>query len=240
MLVRGDNDMTTLTNPIAVRTAQIFALNTRVVLVAEGSELRGVLVYDAADRLIAEGRGTDTVPEQLRDQARGALHWIEIDGADSPWDDAALDRATHAAHECARLHALEAEGLNEMPATWAGDILQADLDRAADEVGRPLLAHEAAHFSDCFRSRFAEIMRDLIEAASSSALTEAIDISLGVAVRTTGAYPPNSCSVCNQQNVSVCCTFATYDDGTHDDPVCRNCCGPHHPQPRDREYFPQG
>lgn len=35
------------------------------------------------------------------------------------------------------------------------------------------------------------------------------------------------CSVCGEEN-EVCCSHATYDDGTHVDPVCRKCCGPHH------------
>lgn len=25
----------------------------------------------------------------------------------------------------------------------------------------------------------------------------------------------------------VCCTSATDEDGTHHDPVCKSCCGPH-------------
>lgn len=60
--------------------------------------------------------------------------------------------------------------------------------------------------------------------------------------------PPTSsdeeqlCISCGRElsEVGVCCSDASYDDGTHDDALCPGCCGPHLPEPKGRVYYPQG
>ncbi len=47
------------------------------------------------------------------------------------------------------------------------------------------------------------------------------------------------CSVCGI-DAPVCCSSATNEDGSHDDPVCLSCCGPHGPEPEGRTYYPIG
>lgn len=40
----------------------------------------------------------------------------------------------------------------------------------------------------------------------------------------------NECVQCGESftaELPVCCANASYDDGTHDDGFCKNCCGPH-------------
>lgn len=39
-----------------------------------------------------------------------------------------------------------------------------------------------------------------------------------------GEHPPKHCSVCGKDDVKICCSHADYDDGSHDDPVCGDCC----------------
>jgi hypothetical protein len=36
------------------------------------------------------------------------------------------------------------------------------------------------------------------------------------------------CMLCDSDD--ICCSSATYDDGTHDEPLCRAHCGPHFPR----------
>lgn len=39
----------------------------------------------------------------------------------------------------------------------------------------------------------------------------------------------SACACCKKSfaEVEVCCSAATYDDGTYDDGLCINCCEPH-------------
>jgi hypothetical protein len=37
----------------------------------------------------------------------------------------------------------------------------------------------------------------------------------------------------------LCCSFASYEDGKHDDPICKTCCGPHVPFNPQIYWYPQ-
>jgi hypothetical protein len=54
-----------------------------------------------------------------------------------------------------------------------------------------------------------------------------------------GTHAPGECSHCDDPG-PICCTFATYDDGSADEPVCKKCCTcrPSHRLDRDRIYSP--
>jgi hypothetical protein len=43
------------------------------------------------------------------------------------------------------------------------------------------------------------------------------------------------CNHCHEVK-PVCCDNASYPDGTHDEPSCTDCCGPH-PSVRGRDYL---
>lgn len=47
------------------------------------------------------------------------------------------------------------------------------------------------------------------------------------------------CIQCGK-NREVCCTYATADDGTHTDPICVKCCGPHPKGRTDGVYTTDG
>lgn len=41
----------------------------------------------------------------------------------------------------------------------------------------------------------------------------------------TGEHPARYCPRCENDDTEICCTWATYDDGSHDDGRCVDCCG---------------
>jgi len=53
---------------------------------------------------------------------------------------------------------------------------------------------------------------------------------------------PQECNSCGQSLsvARVCCSSASYEDGTHDDACCAGCCGPHTPHVPGRMYYPLG
>lgn len=42
-----------------------------------------------------------------------------------------------------------------------------------------------------------------------------------------GQYPDHYCPVCARNDIIVCCTHATFEDGSHDEPICTACCPAH-------------
>lgn len=65
-----------------------------------------------------------------------------------------LDIIAEAADICAREHLAQYGSANVIPETWTGDMYDADLDYAAEKIGRPLDGHDAAAFDRAFRGTF--------------------------------------------------------------------------------------
>ena len=56
-----------------------------------------------------------------------------------------------------------------------------------------------------------------------------------------GEFAPRHCSQCDADDVDICCTGATNDDGSADDyAACRSCCGPHARFDPQVTYYPIG
>jgi hypothetical protein len=58
-------------------------------------------------------------------------------------------------------------------------------------------------------------------------------------------WATDRCVVCNHKleesgEHQLCCSHASYDDGLHEDPYCKKCCGPHAPFNPQIHYFPEG
>jgi hypothetical protein len=51
-----------------------------------------------------------------------------------------------------------------------------------------------------------------------------------------GTYPPGACS-CGRTGAEICCTFASYQDGSTDDPTCSACCRAQHGRPDPNRYY---
>ena len=56
------------------------------------------------------------------------------------------------------------------------------------------------------------------------------DMETGEVTAFAGEYAPGECA-CGCEDADVCCTFASYEDGSADGPMCSECCpnAPHRP-----------
>lgn len=61
---------------------------------------------------------------------------------------------TDAADICAREHLAQYGEATDIPESWTGDMYDADLNYAADQIGRPLTDEESSAFDRAFRSTF--------------------------------------------------------------------------------------
>ena len=66
--------------------------------------------------------------------------------------------------------------------------------------------------------------------------------NLGARGCDTTSYQEQTCMSCGSGwgDIEVCCSDASYDDGTHDDAICTGCCGPHAPFNPQIQHFPIG